>query len=717
MMITPQFTIKRRYGFSKACSVALGSSEYPKAFYSYENLNGDATPVADTVTDVRIFSSAGHGSVYTKTADAMQSSFEDVDGTLYWVDGTIALKYTGPNLLTFSNTFTDSSWQKGAAVGSVTGGQADPDGGSNATQVVFNSGGNEFINKTITPSYIPVGSNTFTFSMWVKSVSGTTSFSLVLSGNVSGAIATNSITATTNWVRYSVTGTMGSSDSSVLISFVEGTSGAHVDIYEAQLELGSTATTAQVTNDLPQGVSLMGIVAPIAAPSVTPGSGSLSPSVGYRWVFVYRNSSTGQISSASPFSGNPGPGTNQQYALSGDASTDQQVDKIDIYRTKDGGGIYYFDAEITNPGSGTFSYTDNNADSTLNTDLIAPLAGVNNPPPAGATLLFWYAGRLWAVVGNTVYYSAGPDCTNGVGTEAWPAANNFAVQGNITAAAPTSQGLILFTRDDAYVITGTSSSTFADPLLWQVNWGVANENCISQDQDSFYAITTKGQVFSYANGSFDEIGFANQADFGAMTPANCYIAFHRSGGDEGVFVSDGSANIWRYSTVSNSWDTSYAIAGGCHAIGSIELTDNQWHLMMGRDSGSGYILERDTTTYADDGTTYTASATFGSLTVAPPRQVMKTQSILAQVSRQGTYPTVSVMLNEIAVSSGTATFTALPNPVPDPPQLPQAISMWSTRHDLKAATSALPQYVQHLQIKFDFISENAANELLGFGVV
>src|SRR5690348_11653025 len=127
MMITPQFTIKRRYGFSKACPTVLGASEYPNAFYSYEDLNGVVTPVADTKTDVRIFSSAGHGSLYTKTADAVQSSFEDVAGTLYWVDGAVALKYTGPNLLTFSNTFTDSSWQKGAAVGSVTGGQADPD--------------------------------------------------------------------------------------------------------------------------------------------------------------------------------------------------------------------------------------------------------------------------------------------------------------------------------------------------------------------------------------------------------------------------------------------------------------------------------------------------------------------------------------------------------------------------------------------------------------
>src|SRR5690242_12389955 len=714
MMITPQFTIKRRYGFSKACSAALGSSEYPKAFYSYENLNGDVTPVADTVTDVRIFSSTGHASLYAKTSDAVQSSFEDVAGTLYWVDGAVALKYTGPNLLKYSSTFDNVAWTSGDVT--LTGGQADPDGGTKAYSASFSTT-NGFVAQGHAPAYIPAASNTFTSSIYLRVSSGTATIAIQISDNVS-VNTTLIVTLTTSWQRFSVSGTLGVGSTQAWL-YVNGPSntGLTYYLYKSQLEVGATATTPQITTNLPQGVSKMGIATPVTTPTVTPGSGSLSPSVGFKWVYVYKNSATGTTSSASPASANPGSGTSQEYTIGGDASTDPQVDKIDIYRTKDGGGIYYFDAEITNPGSGTFSYTDNNADSTLNTDLIAPLAGVNNPPPAGATLLFWYAGRLWAVVGNTVYYSAGPDCTNGVGTEAWPAANNFAVQGNITAAAPSSQGLILFTRDDAYVITGTSSATFADPLLWQVNWGVANENCISQDQDSFYAITTKGQVFSYANGSFDEIGFANQADFGAMTPANCYIAFHRSGGDEGVFVSDGSANIWRYSTVSNSWDTSYAIAGGCHAIGSIELTDNQWHLMMGRDSGSGYILERDTTTYADDGTTYTASATFGSLTVAPPRQVMKTQSILAQVSRQGTYPTVSVMLNEIAVSSGTATFTALPNPVPDPPQLPQAISMWSTRHDLKAATSALPQYVQHLQIKFDFISENAANELLGFGVV
>jgi hypothetical protein len=562
IQLTPQFSLRRRYGFSKACTQAFGSSEWPLAFFSFQNLSGTIKLIADTQTNVYSFTSSTKTSIYTKGGGALQSSFNSVANIVYWCDGVNAKKWDG--------------------------------------------------------------------------------------------------------------------------------------------------TT--VTN--------MGIVAPSITPGLSFSAGSLSPTVGYKYVYVFKNSSTGHISTASASSASSGVQTSKNITVQANGSGDTQVDKIDVYRTADGGAQYFFVAEINNPGTGTWNYVDSTADSGLNTALIAPLALVNNPPPSGISLLTWYAGRLWAASGNTLYYSGGPDTLNGVGTEAWPPINNFPVPGTITALASTSQGLVVFTRDDAYVVTGTNASTFTVPVLWQSNWGVASQNCVAQDGDTLYIFTTKGQVFSVsqANG-LQEIGFLIQQKFTAMTPSSVYLAIHRSGGDEGLFVSDGSANIYRYSTVSSSWDTVIQPVGGVHAISSIEISTSNWALLMGRATGSGFVLKRDLSVFTDDSSTYSASAIIGSIIVAPPRQTAKIESVLTQLVATGTYPTVSVMLNEVTdTSSLPATFTALPNPVPDPPELPQSVSLWVKRHDLKAAAVPLPQIVQHLQIKIVFPSEAAANELWGFGL-
>jgi hypothetical protein len=563
VQITPQFTLRRRYGTSKACSVSFGASEFPLAYFSFQNLSGTVTPIVDTQTNVYTFSSSSKSSIYSKAVGSTQSSFNSVGNIVYWVDGINANKWNG--------------------------------------------------------------------------------------------------TAVTN----------------------------------------------------------MGIVAPTITPSLSFASGSLSPTVGFQYVYVFKNSSTGHISTASSPSASTGVQTSKNITVGANGSGDGQVDKIDIYRTKDGGATYFFLAEIANPGTGSWTYTDSTADSSLNTLLIAPVAFANNPPPVGLSLLTWYAGRLWGASGNTLYFSGGPDTINGVGTEAWPPANNFAVPGPITALASTSQGLVVFTVDDAYVVTGTTATTFTVPILWQSNWGVASQNSVTQDGDTLYIFTSKGQLFSasQANG-IQEIGYAIQQKLTAITPASAYLTIHKSGGDEGVFLSDGSTKIWRYSNITSSWDPAMGIVGGVNAIASIEIAAGNWSLLVGRASGLGYILKRDVTQFADDGSSYTAFATIGSLTVAPPRQITTVSSVLLQAVRIGTYPTISVMLNEITdLGFVPATFTVLPNPVQDPPGLPESSSLWTMRHDIGGADVPLANgYVQHLQLKISFIAENAASEIYAFGL-
>lgn len=438
-------------------------------------------------------------------------------------------------------------------------------------------------------------------------------------------------------------------------------------------------------------------------------------------------SMSGQISTASPVTLVSGSNAGAENILTITGSTDPQVDTIIIWRSKDGGGsTNMFElTEIPNPIpvnglATTATYIDFQPDSVLNTQILAPISHQNDPPPTGASIMVWHAGRLWVAVGNTIYWSGGPDTVPGVGQESWPPGNNFALPGNVTAMTSTTQGLIISVNDDEYVSTGTTSATFTVPIIWQANFGVANENCIAQDGDNVFFFTVKGQIWHFSANGLEEIGYLNGVDFAAMTPANVHIAIHRSGTDEGLFVSDGSANLWRYSQNTNSWDPQYQPVGGVFAIGSTETSNGTWQLLIGRPTGSGFILKRDLSLFTDDGSAYSAFATVGSLLVAPPRQTASIASVLIQTKVIGTYPTVSVMLNEVqdlGSSNFPATFTVLPNPVVDPPQLVgYQKTIYMKRHDFKAAQVPLPGFVQHMQVKVDFGNDTVGNELYGLGL-
>lgn len=464
-------------------------------------------------------------------------------------------------------------------------------------------------------------------------------------------------------------------------------------------------------------VANIGIVAPVTAPTLSFSSGSLSPAsaFGYQYVYVYRSSVFGTTSTASPVSANTGPLTSKNITIQGSSSSDAQVDKVDIYRNDDGGSLYYFLTTVNN--GGTWSYTDSTPDSGLNDDQQAPVAHANDPIPAGADLLIFHMGRLWAAVGNVLYFAGGPDTANGPGTEAWPPGNNFTLPGAITALASTTAGLIVFTSADAFIVTGTDSSSFGAPYRWQQNFGVPSQNAVTQDGDLLFIFTNKGQLWQLPTngGQLAEIGFAIRSKLAAYTPANVYITVHRSGADEGIFVSNGSTDVWRYSVAQQCWSPLGQPIGGVKAIFSMEATAGNYQLFMGRTAGSGYILSRVPGTFQDDGSSYSATVVIGSLITAPPRQTAEVNSVLLQAMPVGTYPTLSVLLNEIS-----GTFTALPNPIPDPPELAgtpyQSTSILMRRHDFKAANKPLPNRIQHMQVQLTFATEAFQNEILGLAL-
>jgi hypothetical protein len=458
-------------------------------------------------------------------------------------------------------------------------------------------------------------------------------------------------------------------------------------------------------------VSNWGIQSPVAAPTVGLASGSMSPTSGFRYVYVYKNSSTGHVSTASAVSASTGPQTSQDVTLTGARSTDAQVDKVEIYRTKDGGSLFFFLAEVNNVGAGSWTYADSNADSSLNELIVAPTAHANDPVPAGANNIAFHIGRLWVSVDNYVYFAGGPDTTNGKPEEAFPPANVFTFPNKVTALASTSEGLLVFTASDLYVVRGLDSTSFYTQKV-MTNFGALDQNCVAQDGDLLFVYTATRQLFSLS-GALDEVGFViGDILKESFDPANSYLALHRSGSDSGLFISNGSDTCFRYNVAREAWSAKYQPTGGVRAIASVAIGPSDYRLLHGKNADGGYILYRNVSDFQDAGSSFSGHATIGTLVVAPLGETADIEAVLIERMPVGTDLTVAVLMDEI-----TGSFTTLPNPVADRPKLPGSATIIGKRHYLKAAQVPVIQRVRHLQVKVSLPSENAKNELLGLAIM
>lgn len=452
-----------------------------------------------------------------------------------------------------------------------------------------------------------------------------------------------------------------------------------------------------------------GIVAPVTQPGLSFAAGSLSPTSGYTYAFAYKNANTGHISTASPLSANTGPQTSKNITVTGSGSTDTQVTHVRIYRTKDGGSTLYFLADITNVTNWT--YTDSTADSGLNTDIQAAIADANDPPPSGITNIAFYSGYMWGSVGNKVYFNAGPACQTGVPEECWPPANVFVFPNTIQRILPSPFGLLIFTADSSYIMYGVDITSFY-PQEWLAGLGILTPNAVTTDGQSVYIFSAQGQ-FLEIGGDNEELGFSIGPQLDTFNPANVYVSVHRSGSaDAGIYISDGSSQIARYSLTMQGWSAIYTVQGGCGAIRSCETSTGVYSLLMGRTSGSGYVLKRDLTTYTDDGTAYTCSATFGSFVLATSGTVASVDALYTMTTNVGSQPTVGILAND---TSGS--FITLPVSNPDPWQIPSGTGTIAKQYPLKGAASALPQVMQHFQFQLTWPAENFGNELLGFAAM
>jgi hypothetical protein len=458
------------------------------------------------------------------------------------------------------------------------------------------------------------------------------------------------------------------------------------------------------------GSSGWGISTPVTATSISLTAGSLSPTVGYRWVYCFKNNTSLHISTASPPSASSGPQTSQNFILGGERSTDTQVDKVEIYRTKDGGSTYYFVAVIDNPGAGSWSYTDSTTDANLNTGKTAPLNYLNDPPPVGLKNICFHVGHVWGSTGNKVYYNSGSAVLNGVPEESWYPLNYFSFPGTVIYILPLQSGMAVFTATDTYLIRGITAGEFY-PQIWLPGTGILSPLGACLFGGTLYLFTTGRQLLGISD-QMTNPGFAiGNTQLNGINPALVSLTVHQNTDkDLALYLCDGAGKIQRASLALRAWSTPGTISG-LGIITSVETSSGTFALLMGKTIAAQYIYQRDLTVSADDSTPFSPYLTFGSLMLAPPTHLADVASVLIERTAAGTQPTVAILPNEISGS-----FITLPDPVDEPPQLPATTTVIAKRYYLKAAATPIPEKMRHLQLKLTWATEAAANELYGFAV-
>jgi hypothetical protein len=201
-----------------------------------------------------------------------------------------------------------------------------------------------------------------------------------------------------------------------------------------------------------------------------------------------------------------------------------------------------------------------------------------------------------------------------------------------------------------------------------------------------------------------------------------FVTVHESGNDNAVFVADGVTGWYRlnpsqFPNGTSVWSPFAAATGGAGAVLSIEVSPGVHRLLVGGVGSNTHILQRDFSTYQDNGTNYTCSFTMGNINLVSPGQIAGLTFINLRATRVGTAPTCAFLLNEISGS-----FTTFLSSQAYPWQIYgstlQPTSLFSNAYYFRGA--GVPALAEHLQVKVSFPAENFANEVLSltvFGVI
>ena len=699
--ITPQHTIKRRAGYNSLLSTTLAGAERAQRFFSFRQLDGTLLVVVDATTKLRRVDVSGDSltTFYTPSTATTPFSFAPVGSMLYFANGKTGeeQKWDGTNQTrwgivapTAAPTISVGLHSPIAAAGTNW---TDPTNAllSDDARAVYNNTAQDDLKLTDFNFSFPSGSTIDGIEVLIEGngTSGTaaqrqfriglTKDGTALAGTRNTAVQLNQTTDTTL--------TEGTSSDLWGTTWTE----AEVEASTFGVLIGDNDATGAALNIDHVQVRI----------TFTTG---LTAARGHEYRYVYKNSSTGHISTASPASACTNPFTSKSILVTGARSTDGQVDFVELYRNADGGGIFFKLGTVANPSSGTWTFNDAAADSTLGT-LKAPLAGLNAPPTDGIDNVVFHSGRMWGAVDNIVYYSGGGEILNGVPEEAWSALNFFNFPGKVTALFPFSVGLLVFTESDLFVIRGIDQTSFF-AMPWQKRLGIRSNRAIAGTEDRAFIFTSERELLSIAPEEIREVGLPIADLLAAISPSSVELTLHRDEAtDNNLYVSDGANFYHKLSLGDEIWSPRANITSGLKTLGSVETTAGNFNLLLGRAVATDVILKRDNSVFTDNGTAYAMNMSFGSFVIAPPAQLREVELIILERSSGNSDYAVGVRLNEVGLE-----YKLLLDKVDDPPLLGASETARSLRYFVR-------QMARHLQVRLSLPAENNGTQLYSLTLV
>ncbi len=406
-----------------------------------------------------------------------------------------------------------------------------------------------------------------------------------------------------------------------------------------------------------------GALGPQDAMALTsPGGWSSSAnavSVLVSWTYTYTwVKESGQETNHAPLETNPdkapssvGAFTNKIPHMTGVAPVDNaEFPYINIYRTTDGGGTFFFLYQVANDGSGTFTFNDTwqasgaggnvfsdpTADANLNTAMVSPTTQSNSPPPTVAPPLVTgtdaaqrssrmveHSGRIWFGIADYLFYSALEELNAGVPEESFPSGvalpNFFRMPAHIAHIISTPAGLLITLQTGQTLrINGTAKSTFnPQPFLGGIG-GNAGHPLAATEAREYAAWLTQDYRVAVAQGeSYAVISNPLGTEFKAESESSADLQFVFWTQDDKEWLVIGVENAsdpteahwhiydfqWAERTKDDYWFTPWEIA--CSAItsgqSSVSATDNKLFAAMwdGTHMQLGILDHQFTGTIAD----------------------------------------------------------------------------------------------------------------------
>jgi hypothetical protein len=365
----------------------------------------------------------------------------------------------------------------------------------------------------------------------------------------------------------------------------------------------------------------------------------------------------------------------------------------------------------------------------------APIDDVNDPPPTSALPQDYNFERIWAINGQQVLFSGGPDVLVGNPQSAWNPDDEFPFLSTCIRAVKTTQGLIVFTSGSIEIILGGPQTASFYSVTLAPGIGLGNFNALDiYAGELFFLDTTSTLKVLSPTLSISNAGFPIADQLQLLNPKTAYVAFHDGPNDQGLYIGTGTSTYngatgWFRMTPRQIpgglngpepvWSPFAAITQGCQLLQSVEISAGVKKLLVGSTSANQEIGMRNTSVFTDLGTAYDANVQWGALWLCRRGELAICRFIECDFASVTTNPTVSFLLNDITGGYTNFVNGSLGVPQLDPPNLYGTTGAGPDGYNpyryYFTATGSLAKAV-HMNVGVDFGTTSNADELFTFTV-